>query len=174
MLQSEQPQNQLRPRRPCRPHERPWRDRCVDIHLEDRWLESLNSLLTFDLVSICEGHTAEGSNRNAKPPHINLRLKDDLLASTIRELDHRGQDLQHQLRELFHDTHTSAELEFRIQIRTSNRRDNLDLRVRAIEQPVRDGMDETKRDWFENVVRNLQSFDNDFPEIIGILRNIGP
>lgn len=64
-----------RPRTTSRPpglHEREWRGRNVDKNLDDAWLESLNTLTSFDLISICEGHSA--GRRNSEP-HINLRIK---------------------------------------------------------------------------------------------------
>lgn len=60
----------------CRPHERRWRDRCVDAGLADEWLESLNSLAVFDLISICEGHPDEPEFEHRRTPHINLRVKE--------------------------------------------------------------------------------------------------
>ena len=37
-------------------YQRPWNGRQVDLNLPDAWLERLNSLHSFVLVSICEGH----------------------------------------------------------------------------------------------------------------------
>ena len=60
----------------CRPHERRWRERCVDAGLADEWLERLNSLAVLDLISICEGHPDEPEFDHRRTPHINLRVKD--------------------------------------------------------------------------------------------------
>lgn len=60
----------------CRPFERPWRNFCVDSGLRDDWLERLNSLSVFDLISICEGHSDEDPGEMRRIPHIHLRLKD--------------------------------------------------------------------------------------------------
>ncbi len=40
----------------CKPYERTWRNLAVDRNIDDRWLERLNGLNAFDLISICEGH----------------------------------------------------------------------------------------------------------------------
>jgi hypothetical protein len=37
-------------------YQRQWKDYQVDKNLSDEWLESLNRLKCFDLISVCEGH----------------------------------------------------------------------------------------------------------------------
>lgn len=69
----------------CRPYERRWRDKCVDAGLDDAWLERLNALAVFDLISICEGHPDEPVFEHRRTPHINLRVK-DVHAENVRGL----------------------------------------------------------------------------------------
>lgn len=60
-------------------YERSWKNKYVDANLEDSWLDCLNALNLFILVSICEGHSCS-KHPYEKQPHINLRLKTPLLA----------------------------------------------------------------------------------------------
>lgn len=69
----------------CGPQERRWRDRCVDTGLKDDWLERLNALAVFDLISICEGHPDEPELEHRRTPHINFRVK-EIHAETIAAL----------------------------------------------------------------------------------------
>ena len=69
----------------CGPQERRWRDRCVDTGLKDDWLERLNALAVFDLISICEGHPDEPEFEHRRTPHINFRVK-EIHAETIAAL----------------------------------------------------------------------------------------
>jgi len=55
-------------------HQRRWNNKHVDINLDDSWLERLNALELFNIISICEGHSC-GEHPYDKQPHINLRLK---------------------------------------------------------------------------------------------------
>jgi hypothetical protein len=55
-----------------------WGKYSVDPNISENWLERLNNLKLFDLVSICEGHFKEVHPYN-RQPHINLRLKDEYL-----------------------------------------------------------------------------------------------
>ena len=63
----------------CESYERWWVDpdindgRCVDAHLTDVWLTSLNRLTMFTLTSICEGHL--GANGLSKQDHPSLRFR---------------------------------------------------------------------------------------------------
>lgn len=97
----------------CRPHERRWRNYCVDKNLKDDWLERLNGLTVFDLISICEGHGSEAETELGRLPHINLRLKSpiaeglDDIWSNIRK--YVGQSIDR----CFTDRFTVANFEFR-------------------------------------------------------------
>jgi hypothetical protein len=64
------------PRRKCRDYEREWSGFCVDRNLEDDWLERLNRLQAFSLISICEGHCDHRTEPSGKASHIKLRLKE--------------------------------------------------------------------------------------------------
>jgi len=63
----------------CQAHERLWRGRAVDRNLADSWLEKLNALRSFDLVSICEGHCDARAASVRRRPAIILRPKTALL-----------------------------------------------------------------------------------------------
>ena len=64
----------------CQTHEKRWLDYCVDKNLDEHWLEELNSLQAFNLVSICEGHFSQAKNPSKKFAHISLKLKSKFAA----------------------------------------------------------------------------------------------
>jgi hypothetical protein len=74
-------------------HQRRWNNRHVDFNLDDSWLERLNALNLFNLISICEGHSCD-KHPYDKQPHINLRLTSQHLSKihirwlTCREAIH--------------------------------------------------------------------------------------
>jgi hypothetical protein len=67
-------------------YERAWRDRHVDKNLADDWLERLNSLRIFNLISICEGHWEMEHPYDARP-HLNLRMKPCYLSEALAKWD---------------------------------------------------------------------------------------
>jgi len=64
-------------------YQRAWRNYYVDANLMDEWLERLNSLELFKLVSICEGHCGEEHPYDASP-HINLRIGPELCIQAMQ------------------------------------------------------------------------------------------
>ena len=97
----------------CRPHERRWRNFCVDRALKDDWLERLNGLKVFDLISICEGHGTAAETELGRLPHFNLRLKspiaeqlDDIWSSIRTEV---GEAID----QCFSNRYTAVNFEFR-------------------------------------------------------------
>lgn len=65
-----------------KPSRRAWRNYHVDVNLADEWLELLNDLFVFDLVSICEGHWHMEHPYDASP-HINLKMKQCYLSQAL-------------------------------------------------------------------------------------------
>lgn len=65
-------------------HKRLWRTFHVDLNISCSWLERLNDLKAFNLISICEGHHLQ-IHPYDKQSHINLRLKPLYLAEAITE-----------------------------------------------------------------------------------------
>ena len=97
----------------CRTWERPWRTFCVDRGLHDEWLERLNDLSSFHLISICEGHAEDRANEKRRLPHFNLRLKDDRLEHLIENWLSFRPLIGASLCSSFDDRYTTADLEVR-------------------------------------------------------------
>lgn len=151
--------------RPCGSHERVWRGRCVDKNLLDGWLDALNSLSCYSMISICEGHSERMRTPNGGRPHINLRLKEHLLPLCITKYDQVSVVLQHKLIELFGNETTSAYIEIKIRINSSRARQevmrdvvlHVDSRVQRTGQDI----DPNTENWFsKNIVcmHNLDEF----------------
>jgi hypothetical protein len=131
-----------------------WNGRFVDIDLEDQWLESLNDLIHFNLISICEGHT----DRN-RYPHINLRLKaaflpknhtqKEVLVKTIREIiDNVFKELQVNYSLTWNERWSSLD---RILDRT--------LTINLISRTTFINEIQNRNKWFENMIQNIIVFD---------------
>ncbi len=141
--------------RPCRDHERRWRDHCVDINLEDAWLERLNQLRCFHLISICEGHP--GRSR----PHVNLKLKQEhhpLIANVFDETRTAVGSIIEADSEHYA---MSVEIDRRWRVRTPLRRtpprDDLVLRASRCSQPA--AWNEATQSWFDRCVQGVEFVD---------------
>jgi hypothetical protein len=150
------------PRRPCRDYERAWRNHCVDRNLEDSWLEALNALEAFDLISICEGHISE---RSRLRPHINLRLKSALVPVAAEAWDSLSANLAGSLSSIFDAESTSVTVEIKLGICLERggitaRRD-LTTRIEARRSRSTPSLDAETSDWFRRTVRSIEKFDRD-------------
>ena len=152
-----------RPRRECRDYERIWRGRCVDRNLEDAWLEALNALAVFDLISICEGHVSEQPNRLRGRPHINLRLKATLLPEVIGAWSSTRKALREITIELFREIEASVtlELKHRIQLGPHEIQDRDDFTVKIQSRQAREGhsIDVGTISWFHYTVSAIEELD---------------
>ncbi len=156
-----------RPQRPCRDYERPWKDKCVDKNLKDEWLEDLNALLVFDLVSVCEGHP---QSMYTCQPHLNLQLRpaavEPVFASRTNVLELVGT----QINKLFSESDTDAEMELksRICIRpfdtTSTREVTANIGWLGDRRSEAASTDVVA--WFEKIVPRVQQFDQVLHEFI--------
>ena len=97
----------------CRPHERRWRNYCVDKSLKDEWLERLNDLEAFDLISICEGHGSNAETEHARLPHFNLRLKSPIAERLDDIWSNVRKDVGSAIDRCFNNRFTAANFEFR-------------------------------------------------------------
>ena len=146
-----------------RPHERLWHEYCVDKNLEDRWLEALNSLHAFKLISICEGHV-HYKGRSTRSPHINLRMKKRFLRLFVKRFDSISVDLYRMFVTIFNDDSTYADIEYKIRFKSSHTgkaitRD-VALHIRSKNMRTSEEMDSQTRAWFDEIVKKIQSFDS--------------
>ena len=150
-------------RRECRDHEREWRGFCVDQNLEDDWLEHLNALEAFVLISICQGHYDGRSEPSGTPPHIKLRLTDDLLPGVARHWNEHKMAILDAISRLFQtgDTYVNLELKFKLRSGTGrlNYQENLIIRIHGRQARDSEEMDTRTHDWFSQSVKRIEELD---------------
>lgn len=154
------PERRRTTRRPCRDHERLWGERYVDKDLKDDWLERLNRLNNFDLISICQGHN--GSTRSRQLPGLNVRVKQEQRRQFGPEVCLRA--FEQVLDQLPADD-TRATCERKIKKSNQGRsHDDLVLMVDYL-QTGRGGISEKIReDWFERTIQAIENADASFAD----------
>lgn len=148
--------------RECRPQERRWRDHCVDKNLEDSWLERLNDLRRFDLISICEGHFDSRRGAGDRSPHINLRLRSSALPASLDELALRLSALRTTVDgSLSRDAWIRFDLTVNIRAATSvpPSEAKVVLCLRARHRREGEILDSITYDWFTNAVAQIEAVD---------------
>ena len=137
----------LRRNRPIREHQRIWQDYYVDKNLDDDWLEMLNSLSFYKMISICEGHFHDNNRPRGACPHINLRLKEQYMPLV-----------------------TYADIEFNIKIIASRSREeirrDLVMHIHSRIARTREELDTNTKTWFQKIIKKVQEFDNFFSNIL--------
>ena len=151
-------------RRKCRDHEREWRGFCVDKNLQDDWLERLNDLQAFNLISICEGHCNRQSEPSRTPPHVKLRLKERLLPGVASCWDENKMEVLSKVNELFQtgDTYVNLELKFKLRLGTGrlDYQENLIVRIHGRQARTSEEIDADTDGWFERIVDRIQDIDH--------------
>lgn len=154
----------------CKSWERPWRTYCVDRSLEDEWLERLNDLSSFDLISICEGHTESGANERRRLPHFNLRLKDDRLEHLIENWLVYRVPIGASLDRSFDNKYTRADLEVRsgfVKERgVLSQKGIVLLKISAFVDVLDFDPAYYEQQWFDNNIRAAENFDRDTSKIL--------
>lgn len=90
-----------------------WRTFLVDEKLEDDWLERLNALKHFDLISICQGHADAPDDQPRRRPHFNLRVKDECANALANAWPVHKDNIADAFASAFETAHTTAHLELR-------------------------------------------------------------
>jgi hypothetical protein len=151
-------------RRRCRDHEKRWRDFCVDKNLEEDWLERLNSLKTFTLIGICEGHHNQRAASDSKFPYIGLRLKDQLLPGIARNWEELRVAVLNEVHKLFQAGDTQFNLELKFKLRAGRGKliyqEELALRMRSFQVKDSEEMDAETGEWFEQSVKRIEALDS--------------
>ena len=147
----------------CQSHEKRWGNLCVDKNLEDRWLEDLNHLSAFNLISICEGHPAPGKNTLSKYTHINLKLKERLLPGFLKDWETLRPEILNEIHHLFQKGDTYFNLELRFKLRAGRGRlvyqEELTLKMRRFKPRTSEEMDSESYQWFEQSVESIKTLD---------------
>jgi len=150
--------------RRCPENRRIWGDYFVDLNLRDDWLEALNKLNSYNMISICEGHYQSGNILRGSPPHINLRLKEQYIPLIISELDGVLPQMHIKVIELFGKEDTQAEIEYRIKLNSSRFRQEIrrDFVFKVFYQIPREtsDMNTLTIKWFEDIIDKIQEFDD--------------
>lgn len=147
----------------CQAHEKRWRDICVDKNLEEVWLEELNDLEVFNLISICEGHNAQRRNPSSKFPHINLKLKEKLLPGFVKDWETLRPEVLNEVHRLFQKGDTYFNLELRFKLRAGRGRlvyqEEMTLKMRFFQARVSEEMDSETYHWFAQSVESIKDLD---------------
>lgn len=153
-------------RRQRKAYEREWRDYYVDKNIEDDWLERLNSLAAFDLISICEGHCNRQPEPLGTPPHVKLRVKESYLPGIGGRWDRHKMVIISTASDLFQtgNTYLNVEMGFRLKSGTGrlNYQEALVVRVHRGNTKPSSEMDEETRQWFEQSVGQIEELDRVF------------
>ena len=161
------------PRRKCRDSEREWRGFCVDRNLEDEWLERLNALRVFDLISICEGHFNRQQEPARTSPHIRLRLKDGFLSGISRHWDEHKMAVVSEVNRLFETGGTSVSLDLRFRLRLAtgrlSYREELMVGLNRRQARVSEEIETNAHTWFHQNVGRVEELD---AHIVGLWNGI--
>jgi len=146
-------------RRNPRPHERLWKDRCVDKNLKDEWLIRLNALQAFNLVSICEGHDSPAR----RPPHIHLRLKEEYFPIVSDEWHRSGQTMSRLINSLFSTEATKIEIELKEVFQKwqgrYNYKQDFTARIRCRINSESQSIQTCVVNWFQSIIPEIQELD---------------
>ena len=159
------------PRRKCRDYEREWNGFCVDRNLEDDWLERLNDLEVFSLISICEGHCDRQTEPSRTPPHVKLRLRENLLPNIASRWDEHKMAIVSEVNRLFQtgDTYVNLELKFKLRSGTGrlNYQEDLIVRVHSRQARISEEIEADTHDWFQRSVSRIEELDSQMARLWG-------
>jgi hypothetical protein len=159
------------PRRECKDYEREWNGFCVDRNLEDDWLERLNGLGAFSLISICEGHCDRQMEPSRAPPHVKLRLRESLLPSIASRWDEHKMAIVSEVNRLFQtgDTYVNLELKFKLRSGTGrlNYQEDLIVRVHSRQARISEEIDAGTHAWFQRSVSRIEELDGQIARLWG-------
>ncbi|MGD2155316.1 MAG: hypothetical protein PVG32_00460 [Anaerolineales bacterium] len=148
---------------PCKEYERLWEGHCIDKNLADEWLDRLNKLGCFDLISICEGHSDRRPGSASAYPHLNLKLKEHLLPPVSDRWDKYKSVFFDQVNRLFQtgDTLVNMEVKFKLRLGVAKMsyRENLSLKIRCRQARTASKMDPKTATWFRRTVARLEKLD---------------
>jgi hypothetical protein len=158
-------------RRQCPDHQRLWRGHCVDQGLDDAWLVALNELGAFDLISICEGHAGQRATSSRSRPHINLRLKSNLLAKAVTAWTSISAGLSDNLSGIFAFDATSAKVELKQQVCLARseplRRQDFTVCMQSRQPRVDTTMEPGCIEWFQATIESIKNLDRYMASLLG-------
>ena len=149
-----------------KPYERAWRNRHVDANLADEWLERLNSLCIFDLVSICEGHWQMKHPYDARP-HLNLRMKPHCLSQALAKWGDCKDIIQKTVNQLPNSEETFVHARLALDYSfsdTSFRDEGVQMQFECSRRRTRDLPEPWFDGWFRCVVAGIEALDKQLVE----------
>ena len=150
--------------RECREYERIWKGRYVDKHLADHWLEALNGLSCFNLISICEGHTTV-DHHPREYPHINLRMKPECFSLILRDEKNFLQFVRTALVQICHNETTNIRVEYTQKFyNLGSWQNDFVVHFQACLNSAQDVDFSVRSRWFDQVVQNSIQFDRAIKE----------
>jgi hypothetical protein len=131
--------------------------------LEDEWLQRLNDLRAFDLISICEGHRDRRPGSAGSYPHLNLRLKEHMLPAISDHWEVYKSVFFDQANRLFQtgDTLVNMEVKFKLRLGVAkiSYRENLSLKIRNRLVRTTVELDPETFTWFQSTVEQVENLD---------------
>jgi hypothetical protein len=131
--------------------------------LEDGWLERLNSLLAFQLISVCVGHVSGGADPHGTSPHIKIRLRESMLPGIATRWDESKLAVIDSVAQLFQtgDTYVNLELKMRLRASTGrlNYQEDLVARIHRRRPFVPPSGDHDRCAWFDATIRGVEALD---------------
>lgn len=148
----------------CEPHQRPWRDLCVDSGLKDEWLESLNSLVYWKPFSTCEGHPDRTGGGAEDHPRVWLLLDESHLDRLAKIWSAHANRIHRLRQECFPNVRTISRLEFEQDepIFGTNCALHLDCKIKRKTTVVAPEI----ANWWHDTTEGLRRFDKEFGSLL--------
>jgi hypothetical protein len=154
--------------RPCPLYQRRWRHLCVDKGLRDEWLETINSLVVWEVTYTCEGHPSFLPEPEPDSfPEIHLKVRSAIESQLCSNWSKMEAHLLSRFSLLFPESNYASH------IACSPRIDNGELscfiHLESRNRRRSEEMDEATRAWFDRTTRALVEFDQDTVESLNRL-----
>lgn len=152
----------------CKPHERRWRNFCVDRGLKDAWLERLNKLAVFELISICEGHPDDPAIRR-RFPHINLRVRERYVVEIVENWERLRTDIRARIGDSFNGRRFTGHFEIRSGYASDtagNERVEAGMLKISVRFDVLKATEGFGEEWFEDSISSAERFDAEMLKIL--------
>jgi hypothetical protein len=148
----------------CEPHQRHWRELCVDKGLRDEWLEKINALRYWKPYSTCEGHFDRIGGGADDHPRVWLLLDEKFTPTISKMWDANVQEFQRLREDCFPANDTISRLDFERDSKIFATTCGLHLDSRVRRQSIE--MSTRITEWWENTIRRLEKFDHEFGQIL--------
>jgi hypothetical protein len=148
----------------CQPHQRRWRDLCVDEGLRDEWLERLNALTYWKPYSTCEGHFDRSGAGAGDHPRVWLLLDKKFNKTIADKWDANAEMFQRLREDCFPAKDTTSQLRFDRNDPLSGTTGSLhlDSRIKRLSRQISLEV----HAWWESTALGLEKFDHKFGQML--------